>query len=391
MQAQPLGIADTRQIHYFAPVGEGQRGGIRQHNRLAENVDGTASLDHPLQYWLADEASALHRAILTTASTSGKRRDSFPKAGFRRNLLAWFDQNKRDLPWRKDRDPYHVWISEIMLQQTRVAAVIDYYQRFLKRFPTIEKLAAAREASVLATWSGLGYYRRARMLHATAKEIAFQRKGRWPTNAADLRELPGIGRYTAAAVASIAFDEPVAVVDGNVERILLRVSGKALATEKQWRFANELLSTERPGDSNQAMMELGATVCLPKQPKCLLCPISKSCATRGELRNEQNGLRQKKKTIAYALDRRGGDVFLVQRPRTASLMPGMWELPEIAEQTAQPWLTLRHSITVTDYTVNVIKEQVSNQPTGRWISAAKATNLPLTGLARKILRAAKLI
>lgn len=326
------------------------------------------------------------------ASNSGKRAGiSFSKSRFRQNLLAWFDENKRDLPWRTNRDPYRVWISEIMLQQTRVAAVIDYYQRFLKRFPTIQKLAVAREASVLAAWSGLGYYRRARMLHAAAREIVHQRKGEWSTSAEELRQLPGIGRYTAAAIASIAFDEPVAVVDGNVERTILRVSGKTLARENQWRFANELLSRERPGDFNQAMMELGATVCLPKQPKCPLCPISEMCATRGESKNGQSGTRQKKKTICYALDSRGGKLFLIKRPPTASLMPGMWELPEIAEHTAEPWLALRHSITVSDYTVNVFKKPISHKTAGRWITAGKAANLPLTGLTRKILRAAKLI
>ncbi len=151
---------------------------------------------------------------------------------FRRRLLAWYDRHRRDLPWRANRDPYRVWLSEIMLQQTRVAAVIEHYQEFLRRFPTIEKLAAAREASVLAAWSGLGYYRRARMLHAAAKVVVREYGGKFPTTAEVWRALPGIGRYTAAAIASIAFDEPVAVVDGNVERVLQRVSGTRLAGEE---------------------------------------------------------------------------------------------------------------------------------------------------------------
>src|SRR4030088_1756445 len=151
------------------------------------------------------------------------------KPEFRRRILAWYDEHARDLPWRKSRDPYRVWLSEIMLQQTRVAAVIAHYQEFLRRFPTIEKLAAAREASVLAAWSGLGYYRRARMLHAAAKVVARDHGGKFPDTTEALRELPGIGRYTAAAIASIAFGKPVAVVDGNVERVLQRLSGKRLA------------------------------------------------------------------------------------------------------------------------------------------------------------------
>src|SRR5512141_1912919 len=151
------------------------------------------------------------------------------KAEFRGQLLDWYDTHARDLPWRRDRDPYRVWVSEIMLQQTRVAAVIEHYHEFLRRFPTVNKLAAAREASVLAAWSGLGYYRRARMLHAAAKVVARERGGRFPKTADDWRTFPGVGRYTAAAIASIAFGEAVAVVDGNVERVLQRIVGEAIS------------------------------------------------------------------------------------------------------------------------------------------------------------------
>ena len=210
--------------------------------------------------------------------------DPATRQRFRRSYCSqWFDWHKRDLPWRQNRDPYRVWLSEVMLQQTRVAAVTGHYRKFLRRFPTVEKLASARESSVLAAWSGLGYYRRARMLHAAAKKIVKERGGKFPGSAEDLRALPGIGRYTAAAIASMAFDEPVAVVDGNVERVLQRVQGKSLAGEVLWRAAGELLHRRRPGDFNQAMMELGATLCLPRQPQCLLCPVSDLCATRGEL------------------------------------------------------------------------------------------------------------
>lgn len=325
---------------------------------------------------------------------SGVRGSAHPLSNtrFRTELLAWFDQNKRHLPWRRDRNPYHIWISEIMLQQTRVAAVIDHYRRFLQRFPTVQKLAAARESSVLAAWSGLGYYRRARMLHAAAKQIV-NRGAQFPANPAGLLQLPGIGRYTAAAIASIAFDEPLAVVDGNVERVLERVLGKNLAGEARWQLANQLLDPERPGDFNQAMMELGATVCLPRQPKCLLCPISAMCSTRGESRSARTGARQKKKQIGYALNQQNGAIFLVQRPRAATLMPSMWELPEVApsNRTAEPFLTLRHSITVTDYTVQVIKAAAPEGTTGRWVPKPRLSKLPLTGLTRKILRAAQVI
>jgi A/G-specific adenine glycosylase len=320
-----------------------------------------------------------------TSETAGRR--------FQHRLLEWFDRHKRDLPWRRDRDPYRVWLSEIMLQQTRVAAVIDHYERFLRRFPNIEKLASAREATVLAAWSGLGYYRRARMLHAAAKNIVKEHGGKLPGRAEDLRALPGIGRYTASAIASIAFDEPVAVVDGNVERVLQRVHGKNLAGENLWRAAEELLSRQRSGDFNQAMMELGATVCFPRQPQCLLCPVSDLCATRGELDKPGKGTRQTKREIHYALACRNVSIFLVQRPKTATLMPGMWELPETvgANGADAAWLTLRHSITVTNYLVRVLRSPAFKGLEGRWVRKSRLATLPLTGLARKILRAAKIV
>src|SRR6266436_9187546 len=166
---------------------------------------------------------------MTLGHDTARIADSSGRQRFRRRLLNWFDRHKRDLPWRQNRDPYRVWLSEIMLQQTRVAAVLDHYRRFLQRFPTVQKLAAARESSVLAAWSGLGYYRRARMLHAAAKTIVKKHQGKFPRTVAGLRDLPGIGRYTAAAIASIAFNAPAAVVDGNVERVLGRVYGIDLA------------------------------------------------------------------------------------------------------------------------------------------------------------------
>jgi A/G-specific adenine glycosylase len=330
---------------------------------------------------------------MTLEQDTSEAEDSTKSRRFQQRLLGWFDQHKRDLPWRKDRDPYRVWLSEVMLQQTRVAAVTDHYQKFLRRFPTVEKLASARESSVLAAWSGLGYYRRARMLHTAAKKIVKECEGKFPGSAADLRALPGIGRYTAAAVASIAFDEPVAVVDGNVERVLQRVEGKNLAGEGLWRAAEELLNRRRPGDFNQAMMELGATICLPRQPQCLLCPVSGFCATRGELHRAGKGVRQTKREIHYALACRDGSVFMRRRPKTATLMPGMWELPEItgANGTSAASFSLRHSITVTSYVVRVMQSQHVDGVDGRWVQKSRIATLPLTGLARKILCAAEII
>jgi len=317
---------------------------------------------------------------------------------FRKRLLDWYDVHRRDLPWRRNRDPYRIWISEIMLQQTRVAAVIEHYQEFLRRFPTVEKLAGAREASVLAAWSGLGYYRRARMMHAAAKMIVRKRCGEFPASAKELEELPGIGRYTAAAIASIAFGEPVAVVDGNVERVLQRVLGKRLAGEELWNAAGDVLDPRRPGDFNQAMMELGATVCTPRAPACLTCPILDSCATRGELHLSRKPVAQKKREIHYSLDVRRGDsdskeILLVRRPQTAALMGGMWELPEVTGKNGagKPVLAMRHSITVTDYAVKVWSEGAPSSIRGKWFPAERLKQIALTGLARKILRASDLL
>lgn len=311
---------------------------------------------------------------------------------FRRRLLAWYDQHRRELPWRANRDPYRVWLAEIMLQQTRVRAVIEHYHEFLRRFPTLDKLAGAREASVLAAWSGLGYYRRARMMHAAAKVIVREHGGKFPVTKEGLRGLPGIGRYTAAAVASIAFGEPVAVVDGNVERVLRRVSGKPMAGEELWERARHLLDTQRPGDFNQAMMELGAVVCTPRAPGCSTCPVIELCATRGELASKAQLKPQTKREIHYSMLCRNSEIFLVQRSRDVSLMPGMWELPERAEKngSASPGFSLRHSITVTDYTVRVWRDS-SPCVDGKWIPVSRLKQIALTGLARKILRKATLL
>jgi len=312
--------------------------------------------------------------------------------GFAKRLLAWYDSHARDLPWRKNRDPYRIWLSEIMLQQTRVAAVLEDYRIFLRRFPTVHKLAAAREASVLAAWSGLGYYRRARMLHAAAKAVVKEHGGQFPNNSEALRGLPGVGRYTAAAIASIAHAEPTAVVDGNVERVLTRIFGQDLTGEATWQLAEGLLDRVRPGDFNQAMMELGATVCLPREPKCLLCPVSDFCATRGELPRARTTPPQKKREIHFGLARRDGEVFLIQRKRDESLMPGMWELPRFSGQhTAVPLFALRHSITVTDYAVRVMELPSPDEQEGTWIAASRLPSLPLTGLARKILRRVEML
>ena len=273
-----------------------------------------------------------------------------------------------------------------MLQQTRVAVVVERYRQFVARFPTVASLARAREQTVLAAWSGLGYYRRARSLHAAAKQIA--RSGSFPRTAGELRTLPSVGRYTAGAVASIAFGEPVPAVDGNVERVLGRVLGRALSNDRCWQAAGELLDRRRPGDFNQALMELGALVCLPGAPLCAKCPVAALCAARGAQTKRQPSLRRKA-ILNCALVRRNGSVLLRQRKPSLSLMPGMWELPPLEDgETAgqSPILKLRHSITVTDYSVRVFTAKLRTGNLGRWVQLGDAEKLPLTGLTRKILR-----
>ena len=204
-------------------------------------------------------------------------------AVIRRKLLAWYDEAARDLPWRRTKDPYAIWVSEVMLQQTRVDTVIPYYRRFLERFPTTAALAGADEDAVLSQWSGLGYYRRARLLHAGVREVVARYGGEVPEHPEQRRALPGIGRYTAGAIGSIAFDKEEPVVDGNVGRVLARLFridtpiGSATTTRRLWEEAEQLVQGDRPGTLNQAVMELGATICTPKQPRCEACPVAVDC------------------------------------------------------------------------------------------------------------------
>jgi A/G-specific adenine glycosylase len=336
------------------------------------------------------------------------------KREFRRRLLAWFDEHKRDLPWRRTSDPYAIWVSEIMLQQTRVAAVLGHYDLFMRRYPTVQALAAAPEDDVLAIWSGLGYYRRARMLHKAAKFVVSDLAGVLPQTAAGLRALPGIGEYTSAAIASIAFGEAAAAIDGNVERVLMRLQGWDETTAPVSRMreaAANALALDRPGDYNQAMMELGATVCLPRGPLCLQCPVQKLCATRGEHATVERAKMQNREAAYVFVQRmmkhgrvtkRGeAEVMLVQRAKTASLMAGMWELPSIEpDKTSEErkLLEVRHSITVTNYRVSVYGYEPGEErgllrgdEERRWIPVAELSGIPLTGLARKVLKRLKVL
>jgi A/G-specific adenine glycosylase len=337
-----------------------------------------------------------------------RRRRPAPEtvARMRYELLEWYHRSKRNLPWRQTNDPYAIWVSEIMLQQTRVAVVIKRFTTFLQRFPTVQSLAEADEQDVLALWSGLGYYRRARMLHKAAKAIVSDHDGLMPTTAKGLLKLPGIGSYTAAAIASIAHNEPVAVVDGNVERVLSRIQGwhshdsisEAAVCRKVNEVAQNLVDPNRPGDYNQAIMELGATICTPRNPQCLVCPWANECSTLGEHRTPKRAPMTTRE-IACALITRetetGIEILLEQRPATNTVMPGLWELPALEPAaTNAPILTVRHAIMQVNYTVRVHSlesDQLPHSEHRHWFSVDQAATMALTGLARKILSKAHLI
>jgi A/G-specific adenine glycosylase len=286
-----------------------------------------------------------------------------------------------------------------MLQQTRVAAATPYYERFLARFPDAAALARAPEPEVLAAWAGLGYYSRARNLHAAARRIA--EAGRFPEDYEAIRALPGVGEYTAAAVASIAFGLPYAVLDGNAMRVLARLAnddGDIRSGETRARLralAAALLDREHPGDFNQAVMELGATVCLPKEPNCLLCPVAAWCEARrhGSERRlpvKSHGAEAVRVELVFLAVRRHGDYLLWRRPAGAGRMAGFWELPEPAQlpesRVGARLGSFRHSITHHLYTVTVFEAEIRHAPQGlEWVPESGLENIPLSTLARKAL------
>ncbi len=348
---------------------------------------------------------------------SSVRRRSAPS-----RLLAWYEQHRRPLPWRRDRDPYRVWVSEIMLQQTRVEAAIPYYERFLERFPDLASLAAADEERVLAAWSGLGYYRRARQLHAAARELVAAGR-EWPRDAAGWRRLPGVGPYTAAAVASICFDERQPALDGNVLRVVGRLTGerrrpdRAAVRRRLERRARELLDPRRPGDSNQALMELGATLCRPLRPRCSRCPLRSGCraAASGEPESfpgRRPALPSRRQRRVVAVVRRRGRLLLFRRAADRRQLAGFWELPwvEGAPGTAaerelsrryggrwrlgEPLARVRHAITTRRIEAELWSagiaggEIAEGAAAAGWYAPAELAELPTGSLVRKLLAAA---
>lgn len=285
------------------------------------------------------------------------------RPALRRALLAWYRRNARDLPWRAARDPYAVWLSEIMLQQTRVETVLRYYEPFLAAYPSVQALAAAPLERVLARWAGLGYYRRARNLHAAARLIAGEFGGAFPRSPSDLQRLPGIGRYTAAAIASIAFGEPAAVLDGNVQRVLARLFAveippdEARGCARLWELADALLARRNPGDFNQALMELGARVCTPTSPRCGCCPVRRWCAAFAQMRVDELPAPRRRRDAplveaAAAVVLHAGRLLLERRPDDG-LLAGLWRLPEV------PWTPRRTAARLRDKLRELLGASVS--------------------------------
>ena len=348
----------------------------------------------------------------------------------RRRLLSWFRRHRRDLPWRRTDDPYRIWLSEVMLQQTQVATVIGYFERFVAALPTIESLAAADEQHVLRLWEGLGYYRRARQLHAAARRIVAEHGGRMPSQRQALESLPGFGRYTAAAVASIAFDRPEAIVEANTARLLARLAGQrgeitaAPVRGELWRIAELLVPGRGAGQFNQGLMELGALVCTPSRPACAVCPLAPFCVARQTGRPEsfgRPGKRQATESVreAYVVVWRGRKL-LARQNGEGQRWAGLWDFPRVAvpddvrgsaprlgrhltaavrEQTGvtaagfEHLLTLRHGVTRFSITLDCYASRFVDEP-GRggssrqqaWIAPAALAELPLSVTGRKLAR-----
>lgn len=345
---------------------------------------------------------------------------------FRKALLSWYDKRKRSLPWRATSHPYPIWISEIMLQQTQVETVIPYYQRFLKKFPDLHRLAAAHEEQVLKSWEGLGYYRRARALHQAAKIIAYDYQLQLPKTAAEWMQLPGIGRYTANAIASMAYQEPVAVLDGNVKRVLARMNCFQPFIEDRssevvlWQLAELWLERKRPGDYNQAVMELGALVCVEKEPACHQCPVMNWCRARKLGQQAYYPKRKKRKTIPHfqvavaVIRNQQGQWLIGQRPATA-MLGGLWEFPggkvrnhetppqalhrEIREELGveiileKPLPVIKHAYTHFKITLHAFISHIQGtQPPLakyhqqlRWLTLEQFSQVPIPGANKKLL------
>ena len=302
-------------------------------------------------------------------------------------LVSWFEENQRPLPWRASYDPYHVWVSEVMLQQTQVETALPYFERFIREFPSVQHLARAREERVLTLWAGLGYYRRAKNLMAAARLVVERHGGRIPSDYDTLIELPGVGQYMAGAILSIAFNKPYPIVDGNVRRVLSRINGWTEENPKGlWDAARRIVQGAEPRLVNQALMELGATVCSFKSPRCLICPIQASCvASRTGMQDRIPPVKKRPATVYVQL------FAVVHKKRGRYLMKevdGMWEFPmfpELPPGTFSKVGACRHTITHHRLDVSVYLGEVADEAC-KWKTVE---SLPISSLTRKILEAAE--
>ncbi len=362
--------------------------------RILECVEGQAPAGPPNrpsdQNLLEQALGADHEDVVPTRTETSQSRGT--------PLLAWYDSNKRDLPWRRTRDPYAIWVSEVMLQQTQVQTVIPFFERWILRFPTITALAAADEQQVLALWQGLGYYKRCRQLLSGARALT---ASSIPNSAKQWLKVPGVGRYTAAAIASIAFDEPVALVDGNVERVFARLTGceleSAALRRAAWNWAEEFLNHERPGDHNQALMELGARVCRPAAPLCGSCPLSEACVARATGRQaEIPAPRARPQTIqvdqsAWIPVWQG--LFGVRQVPDGEWWHGMWEFPRGSNcpfDTATLRIgSVRHTVTHHRIRLDVHLCRLPAKAGGlKWLSPQALEELPMPSAQRQALKLA---
>ena len=342
---------------------------------------------------------------------------------FRRQLLAWFRSNARDLPWRRTRDPYAIWVSEIMLQQTQVVTVIPYFERFVAAFPNVVSLAAAPERDVLRLWEGLGYYRRARQLHAASQKIVAEHAGEFPREFAAVRALPGIGRYTAGAILSIAHDDRQPILEANTVRLLSRLLAfrgdptKTAGQKLLWQAAEELLPTRRAGELNQALMELGSQICTPRDPRCGDCPVARLCPTRAaglqaEIPTAKQPPRYEDVIEAAVVVRRGAHILL-RRCGPDERWAGLWDFPrfplsashaarvpqelesktkdltQISIAAGRRFATLKHGVTRFRITLHCHEATFRAgrlRSPHRWVRPADLADFPLSTTARKISR-----
>lgn len=341
------------------------------------------------------------------------------KKSLAKRLLAWFGDSARDLPWRRTSDLYRIWISEIMLQQTQVATVIPYYERFLASFPTVHDLAAADEQFVLRLWEGLGYYRRARQLHAAAKQIVVQHAGTFPETFDEVYALPGIGRYTAGAILSIGRGQRLPILEANTIRVLSRLAayrGEVASTSGQkflWSLAEEILPPQEVGHFNQALMELGSEVCFPRAPACLVCPVNALCEARKRGLTVQIPSAARKTryedVTEVAVVVRSRERVLLRQCQPGERWAGLWDFPRfVADESrpldqhvhelvgvrigpAQPLVTLKHGVTRFRITLNVFEAHSAarNKLRGSgacWAAIANLEQHPLSVTGRKIAR-----